>query len=300
MTSVTVIIPCYRQAHFLGEAIESVQAQTMGKAEIVVVDDGSPDQTERVARRYSSVEYLRQPNRGVAAARNQGLQAARGTYVVFLDADDRLLPQHFEISLRTLQEHPDAACVTGDYCWFGAEGTWHIHDCQPRPDHYGTLLRSNFIGPPHPVMFKRSVLLELGGFRADLQAFEDLDLYLRVARRYPMYCHHQPVALYRRHSDQTSLNWNMMLRCGIEVLRNQRPYLDHHPQYRSAYRRGIRHTQETWGTPIVWDMLGAVRMGRVRRAAQGLAALLRWYPKGLVQPLQHKVALLRNREGTPT
>jgi glycosyltransferase involved in cell wall biosynthesis len=299
MTSITVIIPCYRQAHFLGEAIESVQSQTTGKPEIVVVDDGSPDHTERVVRRYPSVQYLRQPNRGVAAARNQGLQAARGSYVVFLDADDRLLPQHFEASLRAFDEHPDAACVTGDYRWFGAEGTWHVHDCQPRPDYYGTLLRSNFIGPPHPVMFKRSVLLELGGFRIDLRAFEDLDLYLRVARRYPMYCHHQPVALYRRHGDQTSFNWNVMLRCGIQVLRNQRPYLDRHPQYRSAYRMGIRHTQQTWGTPIVWDMLGAVRMRRARRVAQCLAVLLRWYPQGLFEIVHHKVAVMLHRAKAP-
>jgi glycosyltransferase involved in cell wall biosynthesis len=299
MTSVSVIIPCYRQARFLAEAIDSVLAQTTGNAEIVVVDDGSPDYTERVTRRYPMVQYLRQPNRGPSAARNQGLQAARGSYVVFLDADDRLLPHHFETSLRAFDEHPDAACITGDYRWFGAEGTWHVHDCQPRPDYYGTLLRSNFIGPPHPVMFKRSVVLELGGFRADLRAFEDLDLYLRLARRFPMYCHHQPVALYRRHTDQSSLNCDIMLRSGIEVLRSQRPYLDRHPQYREAYRLGIRHTQQIWGTPIVWDMLGALRMGQVRRGLQCLAVLLRWYPKALVELLQRKVAVIFHRAKSP-
>jgi glycosyltransferase involved in cell wall biosynthesis len=292
MGPISVIIPCYGQAHFLGEAIESVLAQTHTDHEIVVVDDGSPDDTERVARRYEHVRYLRQQNLGASAARNYGLKAIQGKYVVFLDADDRLLPNHFEVSLRAFHEHPEAACVIGDYSWFGAEGTWHIHDCEPRPDHYGSLLRSNFIGPPHPIMFRRSVLLEIGGFREDLRAFEDLELYLRVARRFPMYCHHEVVALYRRHPQQTSLNWESMLMSGIAVLRGQRPYVRQDPRYQEAYRCGIRHTQLTWGSPLAWEMVNALREGRLRRAARCFVVLLRRYPYGLIELMQHKMAVM--------
>ena len=88
---VSVVIPCYNQAHFLGEAIESVLAQTYPHLEIVVVDDGSTDNTGEVAARYPGVRYVRQENQGLAAARNTGLRHSSGDYLVFLDADDRLL-----------------------------------------------------------------------------------------------------------------------------------------------------------------------------------------------------------------
>jgi glycosyltransferase involved in cell wall biosynthesis len=295
-TSISAIIPCYRQAYFLGDAIESVLAQTYRAYEIVVVDDGSPDETERVARSYPGTRYVRQDNHGPSVARNHGLRVVQGKYVVFLDADDRLLPHHFETSLRAFRYHPEAACVMGDYRWFGAEGTWHVHDCEPRPDHYGSLLRSNFIGPPHPVMFRRSVLLELEGFRADLRTFEDLELYLRVARRYKMHCHHELVALYRRHTEQASLNVEAMLKSGLQVLWAQRPHIRGNRAYREAYRTGIRHTKQTWGIPLAWEMVVAAREGRVRRAAQCLWVLLRLYPQGLADLLQHKMSVILHRE----
>ena len=100
---VSVVIPCYNQAHFLGEAIESVLAQTYPHREIVVVDDGSPDNTREVASRYPGVRYVRQENQGLAAARNTGLRHSSGSYLVFLDADDRLLPEALEVGLRQLQ-----------------------------------------------------------------------------------------------------------------------------------------------------------------------------------------------------
>src|SRR5215212_9690625 len=89
---VSVVIPCYNQAHFLSEAIESVLAQTHPNFEIIVVDDGSTDNTSEVAARYPGVRHIRQDNQGLAAARNTGLRESKGTCLVFLDADDRLLP----------------------------------------------------------------------------------------------------------------------------------------------------------------------------------------------------------------
>src|SRR5262245_10694873 len=97
---VSVVIPCYNHAEFLGEAIESVKAQTCAGSDVVVVDDGSTDRSAEVARRYSGVRFLTQRNQGAGAARNTGLQHVRGEFVVFLDADDRLLPHAFEAGLR--------------------------------------------------------------------------------------------------------------------------------------------------------------------------------------------------------
>src|SRR6185503_10394131 len=89
---VSIIIPCYNQGRYLGDAIESVLRQSYRRLEIIVVDDGSTDDSSQVARKYSDVKLRRQENRGFSRARNAGLEASRGDYLVFLDADDRLLP----------------------------------------------------------------------------------------------------------------------------------------------------------------------------------------------------------------
>lgn len=161
---VSVVIPCYKQAHFLGEAIESVLAQTYPAQEIIVVDDGSPDETKEVSIRYPSIKYVRQTNQGLSAARNTGYRNSRGMYLVFLDADDRLLPHHLSTCIKAFQRRPDAAFVCGDYRFLGDDQAAHRHDCRPQPDLYGTLLRSNFIGPPHTVMFRRDAIVQSGGF----------------------------------------------------------------------------------------------------------------------------------------
>src|SRR5436190_3159495 len=88
--AVSVVIPCYNQSHFLQEAIESVLAQSHQNFEIIVVDDGSTDNTSQIARTYPRVRYIYQNNSGLAAARNTGIKHSKGTFVVFLDADDRL------------------------------------------------------------------------------------------------------------------------------------------------------------------------------------------------------------------
>src|SRR5215217_62523 len=90
---VSVVIPCYNQAHFLKEAIESVLKQSYAHYEIVVVDDGSTDETSEVASSYEGVRLIRQENRGLAEARNTGIKHSEGDFLVFLDADDRLLPE---------------------------------------------------------------------------------------------------------------------------------------------------------------------------------------------------------------
>src|SRR4028119_1234933 len=108
---VSVIIPCYNQAYFLGEAIESVLAQSYPHFEIVVVDDGSTDNTSEVAARYPGVRCIRQENRGLAGARNEGIRHSSGSYLVFLDADDRLLPEALAVGLRHLKERPECAFV---------------------------------------------------------------------------------------------------------------------------------------------------------------------------------------------
>jgi glycosyltransferase involved in cell wall biosynthesis len=293
---VSVVIPCYQQAQFLGDAIESVQAQTHPYYEIIVVDDGSPDHTAEVASRYPGVRYIRQENRGVSAARNTGLRHSRGTYIAFVDADDRLLPQHCETSLMVFRQRPELGLVCGDFRWFGAEGTWHRHTCSDQPDQYAALLRFGFIWT-HTVMVKRDVIRAVGGFREGLISGEDRDCWLRIARLYPIQCHHQLVAEYRRHSAQATQKWDVMLSTGIRVMRYQRPYVKGNPTYEECYQSGIRQYQDACGPPLIWKMVADARAGRWRSALKALSTVVRFYPKGLLWLIQHKVRQVSTVQG---
>ena len=292
---VSVIIPCYDQAKFLAEAIESVLAQTHRAHEIIVVDDGSPDRPDAVVRAFPGVYCIRQRNAGVSEARNAGVHAATGRYLVFLDADDRLLPNHLETSLEAFKQHPEVGMVCGDYRWFGADDTWHRHTCAPMPDHYSTLLKTHFIGPPIVMMVRHDVVRRVGGFRSYVNGCEDLDLYLRIARAYPIHCHHDVVGEYRRHQGQTTRRWGRMLTAVMGVLRDQRAYVKQHPEYAEALRISIRRNQHNCGDPLIWQMVAAWRQGAWRQAAADLWLLVRFYPRGLADLIMGKLARLLSR-----
>src|SRR4051812_38436284 len=106
---VSIVIPCYNQAHFLPEAINSVRSQTYSHTEVIVVDDGSIDNASEVARAYPEVHCITQRNHGLSAARNTGLRNSKGSFLVFLDADDRLLPNAIEAGYASLKSHPECA-----------------------------------------------------------------------------------------------------------------------------------------------------------------------------------------------
>ena len=105
-SAVSVIIPSYNCEPFLAEAIESVFAQTYRPKEVIVVDDGSTDQTAAIARSYKEVQYIYQANQGPAIARNNGIATARGDFIAFIDHDDMWLPNKLEVQIEYLLEHP--------------------------------------------------------------------------------------------------------------------------------------------------------------------------------------------------
>src|SRR5205814_2345 len=186
---VSVIIPCYNQAHFLHEAIESVLAQTYSNREIIVVDDGSTDNTAEVAGRYSAVRHIYQENAGPSAARNTGVTKSRGEYLVFLDADDRLLPEALEIGVDCLRQHPECAFVSGHCRLIVTDGSLLAKPKQPsiKRDHYLEFLRRNYIWALSTVMCQRTAFEIVKGFDASLGRCEDYDLYLRITRDHPIF-----------------------------------------------------------------------------------------------------------------
>jgi glycosyltransferase involved in cell wall biosynthesis len=281
---VSVIIPCYNQAQYLGETIESVVRQTYPHFEIIVVDDGSTDNTSEVAARYEAVRYVRQENQGrPAVPRNRGLSESKGAYLVFLDADDRLLPHALETGVHYLDAHPECAFVSGHCQVITTDGTPLPTAQRPcvEKDHYLALLQDNYIWMPAAVMFRRDAVESMMGFDTCMskKGSEDYDLYLRIAAKSPVYCHDQVIAEYRKHEQSVSSNPEWMLKATLKVLRGQQDRVKGDKRYEEAYNSGIRFWKEYYGEGIVEKVRAGVRESDGwKKAFQGILVLLRYCP----------------------
>jgi glycosyltransferase involved in cell wall biosynthesis len=186
---VSVLIPTYNCGQWLGQAIDSVLAQTYKHLEIIVVDDGSTDNTAKLLEeKYKDViTYIYQPNCGLGNARNTGIKHAKGELLAFLDADDVMLPEKISCQVEYASEHPDYVVI---YCNF-----WCIFDDKsdiwqlPSGDYqhegisgelFETLLSKNIM-VPSSVLISKKVLAEVGNFYEEAQGVEDWDLWLRIA-----------------------------------------------------------------------------------------------------------------------
>lgn len=239
---ISVVIPCYRQAHYLDEAIKSVLAQTHRRLEIIVVDDGSPDDTSEVAARHPRARLIRQPHLGLPAARNAGLRASLGEHTVFLDADDRLVPDALETGISALAAAPECALVYG-FCEFIDHAGAPIPTPPQVPaggDCYRALFRKNYIMTPGAAMFRRAVLASVAGFDESFTGgCEDIDLYLRVARRWPIQCHGRVVLQYRQHRASMSSKRMRMLRASNDLFRKHLREVKGDPELEEICRNKI-------------------------------------------------------------
>ena len=219
---ISVIIPCYNHGGYLGKAIDSVLGQSYPNVEVIVVDDGSSDDTREVAAAYGEkVRYIYKENGGLSAARNTGLEHAKGAYIVFLDADDWLYPKALQTNLHYLNLHPTAAFVSGSHDSIHVEeNVIKEYKWEVIANHYQRLLDGNYIGMIATVLFHRWVFDEFL-FDETLRACEDYDLYLKVARKYPVFHHTEKIAAYNIHSTNMSANYKMMLKAVLHVLHTQ-------------------------------------------------------------------------------
>jgi hypothetical protein len=275
---VSVIIPCYNHARFLGEAIDSVTRQSYPHIEIIVVDDGSTDDTEQVITKYPNIHRKRQENLGVARARNIGLSISRGAYVLFLDADDRLLPDAVDTGVRSLASQKDYAFAFGLEVLFGnIQGL-----CELPPDQsstYKELLKRNFIGNPGSVLYNRWVFSRVREFDETNSPAADYDLYLRVARQFPIFCHHSPVVECRKHGQNMSNDARVMLEATMTALKNQKQHVEAYQDLRSAYDSGRQWLKSCYGEPLISNMYENLARGNVMRAARDCYTLVRLYPE---------------------
>lgn len=201
--SVAVVIPCFEQKHFLAKAIASAVQQSPPPREIIVVDDGSSEKLSDITSRTPGVRLIEQPNRGCAAARNAGLRASSSEKIIFLDADDRLMPQAISAGLKCFRKNPDAGFVYGAF--MQVEGNQRSKGYTAVSSHRD-LIRCNWIVMIGTVMFDRAKLLEVGGFDESLGACDDWDAYLRVSRRFPFATHRNVIAEYLKHDAGWSAN----------------------------------------------------------------------------------------------
>jgi glycosyltransferase involved in cell wall biosynthesis len=282
---VSIVIPCFKQASFLEDSIGSVLRQSHPRLELIVVDDGSPDNTEEVVRRMPGVGYVRQDNLGLAAARNTGLSRVRGDFVLFLDADDRLAPGAIEKSLAYFRQNSEYGLVAGHFRHVGLDGEeLVVPERRTSPgDLYAALLRDYLIGPPGAILFRRAVFERVGPFDTSISPAADYDMSLRVAREFPVQTHPEIVLDYRRHGASMSGNPGVMLSTTVRALRKQRLHARKDPETHRAYREGFAHWRRTWGEALVEkvksDWSGR-RWGRVAREAW---TLLIYHPLGLIE-----------------
>jgi len=214
MPAVSVVIPAFNSAEYLGEAIQSVLNQSVQASEILVVDDGSTDQTRAVAQQYP-VSYTYQRNAGPSAARNTGIAKSTGDFVAFLDADDLWAPHKIELQLSGFQKYPDAG-FSFSTVWNLYEGSSPAISKEPYfPPHlmkwlrknssedefaygsaYALLLYKNCVATSS-VMIRRALIQQIEPFDVRLRGCEDYEYWLRLARSAPAVFIRHPVSRYR-------------------------------------------------------------------------------------------------------
>jgi hypothetical protein len=200
--SVSIVTPCYNGAPFLAQTLQSAMRQTRPPLEVIVVDDGSTDESAAIAAGFGPpVRVIRQENRGESAARNRALADARGTHVLFLDADDLLAPEALERLAAAIADHPGAVGLMS-CAWFTDDpGTTHLVKEAEAREFYPHIIGAN-IAPPHCWLTPIEIVREAGGFCETMRWFEDWDLWWRVGLQNPPIV---PVpyhgALYRQHAN---------------------------------------------------------------------------------------------------
>ena len=225
---VSVVIPTYNSADFVAQAVQSVLDQTYRHFEIIVVDDGSTDETRLVLHQFDNrLKYLYQENRGPSAARNTGIKAAKGEYISFLDADDLWFPNKLQVQLEFMQQHKEIGLAFSDLDEFGHtenEGQRSLLSKfffyadllsqKSLDDAFKKLLIENFIMTSTTISRRKS-FAKAGLFEETLKVVEDREMWLRIAANFQIACIPVIVGKKRVHSTNISQNDELTLRSRI-------------------------------------------------------------------------------------
>ena len=303
---VSVIIPCFNGVEFVSEALESALAQTHPRIEVIVIDDGSVDGSAEAIARYP-VLCLRGQREGVSAARNHGVRESKGDYIVFLDADDRLLPNAIRTGLDALAQHPECCMAVGAHNVVAHSGELIGKREKPlhKRDYYACLLRSNFIECIATGIFRREVFFLEGFFKTGLHAAEDYDFYLRLARKYPVFCYSEVIAEYRLHQTNVSHDAELMLTSTLQVIHAQRRYVFGNPWRIYCFSYGLWSWRRKYGRQLTRQLAISENGNGPTDDWKLWRLLARTYPAGVfvalairILPKQTTRAMIRRIRGS--
>jgi len=274
---VTVIVPLYNGAVTIGATLASVRAQTWRNIEIIVVDDGSTDQSPAIVETHAAadprVRLLRQANAGVAAARNAGAAAANGAFIAPIDADDLWAPDKIALQMRAMQEGGEGVGLV--YTWYvEIDAEDRVISSHHHPDNegwvLGALCRTNFVGNGSSSLIRLSAFNDVGGYDPSLRArkaqgCEDLLLCLKVAERYEFRVIRSALTGYRINSATMSNDVNQMHRSCKLVL----------DQFRASHPQYSRDIDAHMSQVVGWLFAKALVLGRLNQAAELFRVMLK-------------------------
>jgi glycosyltransferase involved in cell wall biosynthesis len=278
---VSVIIPAYNVAEFIGEALDSVLAQTFTDYEVIVINDGSPDSEalERVLAPYlSRIVYLKQENRGVSAARNAGINAARGSLLAFLDADDTWLPNYLEVQVPRIQADPTIDVLYPNVMMFGDStetGEEFMTICPSSGDVTFERLLSQECNVSNCSIARRDAIIRAGLFDEELRSVEDFDLWLRVVKQGGRIAYHRDVlARYRRRPGSLTADPIWLSRHVIRVLEKVKDTMTLTP----AERATVEHNEQRFHALLSFhEGKRAFFLGDTAAAIHGLTEANRFF-----------------------
>jgi glycosyltransferase involved in cell wall biosynthesis len=247
MIKVSVIIPTYNYAKFISETIRSVLDQTFSDYEVIIVDDGSTDETKAVIKPYlkdARVKYVYQENKGLSSARNLGIRTSHGGYIALLDSDDLWMPEKLQKQVPLLESDHNVALV---YCMaehINQAGEAMPHSSWPHPENksYEDLLYCNWVvGSGSSVLIRKSVFSEVGFFDETLTALEDLNMWIRILRHYRSAYVNEVLVKIRRHSESMQSDIKKMEQ---NLLQHVQRSIEMFPELKKSEEQAIFHIYE--------------------------------------------------------
>ncbi len=258
---VSVIVPTYDRWPMVGEAVQSVLAQSRTDFELIVVDDGSRDKTVAELQRYGSrIRLLCQPRRGVAAARNSGVAMSSGEYIAFLDSDDLWKPEKLKSQICFMKANPEVQICQTEEIWIRRGVRVNPKRRHHKPS--GEIFRPSLdlcLVSPSAVMMKRALFERVGGFDEAFPVFEDYDLWLRVAVDTPVPLIPLPLVIKRGgHADQLSRSTWGLDRFRVRALQK-------------LLRSGVDEKKRSWALQTLERKVAILAHGARKRGNQDAA-----------------------------
>lgn len=279
MSSISIVVPAYNAGHFLEIAVRSVMAQTCADWELVIVDDGSSETLLPFDEWDARIRLIRQQNSGQAVARNVGIAQTSGEFIAFLDADDVWLPQKLELQLEAMRSDPTLGLCHTQFEIVDQENR-HIEDGYGGGvNNYLRLLEGCSI-VTSSVMARRAALESIDGFDSGVEPSEDYDVWLRIARLYPIAGIGESLVLYRKHAQNLSSNYRVMCAASDQVLRKHFVAAARCGDRRvqSAARRGQKNMGRAFGAQALDSARAQLRRHNFVKALPHFSFALRRAP----------------------